>query len=116
MKPSFVRNGRPKELPTLKWYNPDMRQKLTALISLLVLTGFSTPSIAAGPPKHGEITKTAVNVSGLRQGQKAWAAVEVEIQDGFHAQSHTPLDENFIKFEVKPDENKSVKIGTPRYP
>ncbi len=62
------------------------------------------------------MTRAVLDVSGLRQGQKAWAAVEVEIQEGFHAQSHTPLDENFIKFEVKADSNPAVKFGTPRYP
>jgi len=72
--------------------------------------------VAAGPPKHGEITKAVVNSSGLRVGQKAWAAVVVEIQGGYHAQSHTPLDENFIKFEVKPDENASVTFGEAKYP
>jgi thiol:disulfide interchange protein DsbD len=93
-----------------------MRHKANLAIALLFLAVLPTWSIAAGPPKHGEITQSVLNVSALGQGQKAWAAVVVEIQDGFHAQSHTPLDENFIKFELKFDENPLVKIGTPRYP
>lgn len=99
----------------MKWYNPDMRQKATLAFQLLWTVMFCSPALAA-PPKHGEITHSAVSVSGLRQGQKAWAAVVVEIHEGFHAQSHTPLDENFIKFELKPDENRLVKFGTPKYP
>jgi len=72
--------------------------------------------VAAGPPKHGEITKSVVDSSALRAGQRAWAAVVVEIQPGYHAQSHSPLDENFIKFEVKVDENPSIQFGEPKYP
>lgn len=86
-----------------------LRRALTALI-------LSALCVAAGPPKHGDITKSAVDSSALRAGHKAWAAVVVEIQPGYHAQSHTPLDENFIKFELKPDENPSLKFGDAKYP
>ena len=100
----------------MRWYNRDMPNKASFALALLFSVLFSALAVAAGPPKHGEVTRSALDVSALRQGQKAWAAVEVEIHEGFHAQSHTPLDENFIKFEVKPDENPAVKFGTPRYP
>ena len=92
-----------------------MRNKAIACLTLL-LTLLCGRSIAAGPPKHGDVVKSTVNVSALRQGQKAWAAVVVEIEDGYHAQSNTPLDENFIKFEIKPDENPLLKLGAPKYP
>ena len=63
----------------------------------------AAPSPCGHTPKHGDVAfKSTVNAStALRQGQKAWAAVVVEIEDGYHAQSNTPLDENFIKFEIK---------------
>jgi len=73
------------------------------IASRILLLGFlCNLCVGAGPPQHGQITKTAINSSALRIGQKAWAAVVVEVGDGYHAQSHTPLDENFIKFELKP--------------
>jgi thiol:disulfide interchange protein DsbD len=62
------------------------------------------------------VASTAVNYSALKPGQQAWAAVTVQIKEGLHAQSHTPLDENFIKFEVKPDPNPAVTFGEPKYP
>jgi len=87
------------------------------IASRILLLGFlCNLCVGAGPPQHGQITKTAINSSALRIGQKAWAAVVVEVGDGYHAQSHTPLDENFIKFELKPEDNASVKIGAPTYP
>ena len=66
--------------------------------------------------QRGEIKKTAVDSSALRVGHKAMAAVVVEIKDGFHAQSHAPLDENYIKFVVKLDETPGLTFGPPQYP
>jgi thiol:disulfide interchange protein DsbD len=88
-------------------------KQLAQLAALLLFCIASNPAVAA---QHGEITKSAVNYSTLHPGQKAWAAVVVEIGAQFHAQSHTPLDENFIKFEIKPDEDPSFKFGSPKYP
>ena len=83
------------------------------IICSLLMIGFCA---AAGPPPHGEIKQSAVNYSALRAGSHAIAAVVVEIKDGFHAQSHTPLDPNYIKFEVRPAENASIEFGPVQYP
>jgi thiol:disulfide interchange protein DsbD len=84
------------------------------------LAGFPLVLVAlcagAGRPQHGEVGTAVVNYTGLKPGQKAWAAVVVQIKPGLHAQSHTPLDENFIKFQVKADDNPAVSFGEPRYP
>ena len=91
--------------------NQSQRLALATALGLLVcLCG------AAGPRQHGEVTSTAVNYSALKPGQKAWAAIVIQIKEGLHAQSHTPLDENFIKFEIKPDANPAVTFGDPKYP
>ena len=85
------------------------------LLAILILTSASSPILAA-PPSRGEVKTSAVNYSALAAGHKAMAAVIVEIHDGFHAQSHAPLDPNFIKFEVKPNPNPAIVFGEPRYP
>src|SRR5205085_9063522 len=36
--------------------------------------------------------------------------------DGFHAQSHTPSKEEYIKFELKMDKDPAVTFGEPVYP
>ncbi|HSZ54272.1 MAG TPA: protein-disulfide reductase DsbD domain-containing protein [Tepidisphaeraceae bacterium] len=93
-----------------------MRTKLRRLGVAGTLAIFLSLCTTAGARQHGEITSTAVNYSALKPGQKAWAAVVIQINEGLHAQSHTPLDENFIKFEVKPDANPAVTFGDPKYP
>ena len=71
---------------------------------------------AASRPQRAEVTKTAVNTSALQIGKNAWAAVVVEVNPGFHAQSHTPLDPIYIPFTMKLDENPDLKFGDVRYP
>ena len=88
--------------------------QILAGVALLAFLAAVCP--AADRPSRGQVTEAAVNYSALPAGQKAWAAVVVEIKEGLHAQSHTPLDENFIKFEIKPDANPSVSFGEPKYP
>ena len=71
---------------------------------------------AAAKPQRAEIAKAEINASALQVGKKAWAAIVVDVKPGFHAQSHTPLDPNYIPFTVKLDENRSLKFGDVRYP
>lgn len=73
-------------------------------------------SAAASRPQRAEVIKTAVNVSALPVGSKAWAAVVVQVKAGFHAQSHTPLEPTYIPFTMKLDENPALKFGEVRYP
>jgi thiol:disulfide interchange protein DsbD len=58
----------------------------------------------------------ALNVSALQPGKDALLAVVVEVPAGFHAQSHTPLDANLIKFEVKLDRTDAIVAREPVYP
>jgi len=89
------------------------RNPLQSVAVILLLASFCG---AQGRQQRGSVTQTAVNFSVLPVGHKAMAAVVVEIKDGFHAQSHKPLDENLIKFEVALDENPAVTAGEPIYP
>ena len=84
----------------------------TGIIVLLL----ASMSQAQFRQKRGEVKHAAVDTSALRAGHSGVAAVVVEIHDGFHAQSHTPLDPSFIKFEVKPAENPAIIFGEPQYP
>lgn len=70
---------------------------------------------AAGE-QRAQITTTALNASALRAGHKALIAVRVEIGDGYHAQSHTPLDPNYVKFELKMADVPGLTFGDPKYP
>jgi len=72
-------------------------------------------SVAAGR-EHSQLEKTALRDSALRLGHDSMIAVVVTVDEGLHAQSHTPLDENLIKFELKLDENPKLKFGAPVYP
>jgi len=40
----------------------------------------------------------------------------VDVKPGFHAQSHTPLADNLIKFEVTFDPNPQIEFKPPIYP
>lgn len=91
---------------------PTSRRALASFAAVLLFACVCS----AAPPGRGQITKAEVNYSGLRVGGDATLVVAVEIQPGFHAQSHTPLDPNYIKFELKPANNDSITFGTPQYP
>lgn len=71
---------------------------------------------SAQQPKRAEIEKAAVNVSALRPGDKARAAIVLDIKEGFHAQSRTPSQDYFIKFDVRLDDNPALKFGDVVYP
>jgi thiol:disulfide interchange protein len=79
---------------------------------LLTLASFSSAAL----PQHGHVKSAVINYTGLHAGQKGMAAVVVEIDEGYHAQSHAPLDPNLIKFEVRPGENAAIAFGEPEYP
>ena len=77
-----------------------------------VLSGFCR----AAAEQRAQITKTALDSSALRAGHKALIAVQVEINEGYHAQSHTPTDPNYIKFVLTMADAPGLKFGEPKYP
>src|SRR5207247_436930 len=97
-------------------YNPPMPPSPPFAGPLLL--GLPCPTVSAQPraEKRAKIEKTAVNVSAVKPGDKAKAAIVLEIKEGFHAQSRTPSQEYLIKFEVRLDPNDAVKFGDVVYP
>jgi len=52
----------------------------------------------------------------LEQGRRGELSVVIDIPPGFHTQSHTPTQKNYIKLEVTPTAQEGVTFGEPRYP
>jgi thiol:disulfide interchange protein len=74
------------------------------------------PALHAQPKDRAKIAKTAFDRTAYRAGDKGTAAIVLEIPTGFHAQSHAPLDELLIKFQVKLDKSDTVIFGEVGYP
>src|SRR5690349_11023583 len=88
-------------------------QPLRVPLLVLLLTGIC---LGADRPKRATIEKTAVNFSALPAGKKAMAAVVLEVKEGFHAQSHVPLDPALIPFTVKMNDVPGLSFGEIQYP
>lgn len=93
-----------------------MRSPFLPFLGGLFLSFLLASFSAAAMPQHGHVKQVAINSSALHPGQKAIAAIVVEIDDGYHAQAHKPLDPSYIAFVVAPDENAAVTWGEPQYP
>ncbi len=65
---------------------------------------------------RAEVAESAVNFSALQPGQQAVVAVVLDIKLGFHAQSHTPSDINYVKFEARPPSSPAIHWLDPIYP
>lgn len=90
-------------------------QTFTALAVIALAATFAAAQ--PGPdPTQAELRRTVLDVSALRPGDKAMLAVELEIKPHFHAQSRTPTDELYIKFDLKIDEHPDLVFGEPVFP
>ena len=87
-----------------------------ALLAVSLFTPLGALAQPSGGPKRAEVTRAALNVSALRPGDKAKLAVELKIDEGFHAQSRTPSQDYLIKFDIKLDENEALTFGEPVFP
>jgi thiol:disulfide interchange protein len=95
--------------------SPGLLPALVTLIALAICTG--TALGQPGAPQRAEVKRAVLNQTALRPGDKAMLAVEVEVQEGFHAQSHTPPpDYESVKFALALDANDAVTYGEPIYP
>lgn len=61
------------------------------------------------------VRATASNAS-VAQGERGELSVEIDIPAGYHAQSHTPTRDNYIKLEVTPTTQAGIGFGSPNYP
>jgi thiol:disulfide interchange protein DsbD len=88
------------------------------LLSLIALSLFGNAAAAQpNAPQRAEVKRAVLNQSALRPGDKAMLAVEVEVKEGFHAQSHTPPpDQESVKFVLALDKVDGVTFGEPIYP
>lgn len=85
--------------------------KWIAAIWVLMISGLAV----AAPPKA--TVEAKLNWDALHRGQQAVVAVVVQIPEGYHAQSATPIDkENSIAFMVTPANIPAVKALAPVYP
>ena len=87
-------------------------------LPLFVLLALLLPAVSAFA-QQGEratIEKSLVSQSALRPGDKATVAVVLDIKPGFHAQSRTPLEDFYVKFDATLDDNPALKVGEPVYP
>ena len=73
-------------------------------------------TIAAAQKSDRAAISTALNYTALKPGQRAMLAIVVDIRDGFHAQSHTPLDENFIPMTLRMEGNSRIELQPPIFP
>lgn len=87
---------------------------LPAVVPLALLA--LLPALPALAQERATISKAVVNTTGLKPGEKAMAAVVLDIKPGFHAQSRTPLEDFYLKFEVRLDDHPALKFGEPVYP
>lgn len=86
--------------------------------SLWIMLGWlaiaSTALAQPGVRQRADLT-TKLNFDRLQPAQQAVVAVVLDIQPGFHAQSHQPLDENLIAFRVTL-QSEHVEVFEPVYP
>jgi len=88
-----------------------MHRSLLAVIAILMLIGGD--AIAAPPVAK---VNTALSASQFAPGSRGVLAIAIDIPQGLHAQSHTPLDEFLIPFEVKPAKQTDLQFSEPLYP
>lgn len=84
------------------------------ILGLMLLLGLLAGAASAAPAPA--TVATAINKSALAQGQDAVLAVVVDVPEGLHAQSNTPLDPNLIKFELKTEATAGLEFSSPLYP
>jgi suppressor for copper-sensitivity B len=83
---------------------------------------FAFALLALVPGAWGQSKHSAADVSamlstvGVHPGDQATVAVEVDVHDGLHAQSHTPSDPSNIRFVGPPDKHDLAAWGDVQYP
>lgn len=83
-----------------------MMKRLVPLLLLLLTT------LARAQPTP----EPSATVDAIEPGKSTTLTITLHIPDGYHAQSHKPLDESLIPFEVKVTAGSGIKVGEIRYP
>ncbi|HEX8520985.1 MAG TPA: cytochrome c biogenesis protein CcdA [Tepidisphaeraceae bacterium] len=85
------------------------------LLALLILSFFALTARAQLRMPTADVS-AALNYQSLPPSQQAVVAVAIDIPAGFHAQSHTPLDKQFIALDVTINPNQAIEAYAPIYP
>jgi thiol:disulfide interchange protein DsbD len=86
-------------------------RKFLVSIAIVLLT-----AVTARAQQSSADVSAALSTTAVHAGDKPTIAVIVDVHDGLHAQSHTPIDEYAIKFEVATDKNDQAGFGGVEYP
>jgi thiol:disulfide interchange protein DsbD len=81
----------------------------------LVILALVFSGAANAQTKYATVS-AVLNKSALQAGSDAVVAVVVDVAEGFHAQSHTPHEENLIPCEVRMEDMAGVEFSKPVYP
>src|SRR5687767_5764528 len=84
-------------------------------IALLLAFGLFVHPARAQPGPKAEIS-AALNYQSLPPDQQAVVAVVIDIPKGLHAQSHTPLKDNYIALDVIVKAHPAITNFQPIYP
>ena len=91
--------------------------KTFSIAILLSICLFPISAVAQSKHAHPSADiASELSTLSVHAGDHATVAVIVTVHDGLHAQSHTPVDEFAIKFELSGDENPKVKFGDVQFP
>ena len=91
-----------------------MRTYFLLILCAITATLVST-SRADDPNAHPSAdVKAFLNTSAVHPGDKATLAVQVMVHQGLHAQSRTPLDDDYVRFDLKlkPADQPDVTLRT----
>ena len=84
---------------------------------LFAVSLFALVPNAWGQAKHSSADVSAsISTVGVHAGDKATVAVELDVHDGLHAQSHMPSSPDYIPFVLTPTNDPGLTWGTVAYP
>jgi len=83
---------------------------------VLLVYGALLPSLSNAAPQRAAIDQAVLNSSALQPGQQAVIGILVTINNGFHAQSHTPIGDDNIPFTLKLNDDPTITAYEPVYP
>ncbi len=93
-----------------------MRRSVRRL-AILVLSALLAGAASAQPQQAGKLSASAVlNSTALHPGQRVLLAVIIDVEKGYHAQSHKPVGKDDIKLELELEDNALVEFGAGVYP
>src|SRR3954447_13819922 len=105
----------------LSWHQRDMIVRMTRsktrskTVAWMAVSLLISASIASAQPKRATVD-AQLNFKALHAGDRAAVAVVVDVEPGYHAQSHTPLEKFLIPLTVKIDPAPAIEPGDAIYP